>query len=268
VADAVSEGNPREDRRKRPGRWYGFILPVAILLFWEVAAQTGLAPRLLFPAPSQVFRALVRLTASGELPMHMAISLRRIGFGFAAGALPGIVLGLAMGWSPAVRVLADPTVAAMYSIPRLALFPLLIIVFGLGEPAMVALVALGMFFPTLINSMAGVRSIHEMYFEVAQSYGAGAWKVLTRVVLPGSLPMVFTGLRLALGHSLVLVIGAEFISARNGIGGFLWVAWETFRTVHVYAGLVVSALFGIVFTTGLRHLERRLLPWAEGLLHR
>ncbi len=248
-------------------RVYGWLVPLTILVVWEVTAQAGWLSRLFFPAPSEILRTLVRLMVSGELPRHMAISLQRITLGFAAGAIPGIMAGLAMGWSRSTRLLLDPLVGALYPLPRLALFPLIMIIFGIGEASKVVTIAIGVFFPALINAMAGVRGIHEGYFEVARSYGARPWKVFRRVVLPGSMPMVLAGLRLSLGLSLLLVIGVEFISSRTGLGAFLWLAWETFRTEYVYAGLFVSAMLGATFAYILRLAEHRLLPWAEGLFH-
>lgn len=249
-------------------RWYALLVPLVILVVWEIAARSGWLPRLFFPAPSQVIRTLLRLTASGVLPDHLSVSLRRVVFGFLVGAVPGVTLGLTMGFYRPIRLLFDPIVAALYPVPRLALFPLIMLIFGIGETSMVAIIGVGVFFPALINAMAGVRGIPEVYFEVARSYGASPWNLLRRVVLPGSLPMVFVGLRLALGLSLLLVIGVEFISARTGLGAFLWMAWETFRTEYVYVGLLVSALLGAAFTTVLSRVERRLLPWVEGFLHR
>ena len=249
-------------------RLYAWLVPVAILAAWEMAARAGGLSRLFFPAPSEIIRTLVRLMGSGELPRHIAISLQRIVLGFAAGAVPGVVVGLAMGWSRPTRRLLDPLVGALYPLPRLALFPLIMIIFGIGEASKVVTIAIGVFFPALINAMAGVRGIHEAYFEVARSYGAQPWKVFRRVVLPGSMPMVLAGLRLSLGLSLLLVIGVEFISSRTGLGAFLWLAWETFRTEYVYAGLFVAAALGAAFAYILRLAEHRLLPWAEGLFHR
>src|SRR3989304_2192168 len=260
--------------------------------------------------------------ASGELPRHLGISLQRIGQGFLLGAIPGLVLGLTMGWIRPVRLLLDPLISAFFTVPRLALFPLLMMIFGVGEASKIVIIAIGVFFPTLINSVAGVRAIHEVHFEVARSYGArpwsiftrvvlpgslplifaglrlglglgvfprsgglpaalpiwhfegpgsyGArpWSIFTRVVLPGSLPLIFAGLRLSLGLALLLVIGIEFISARTGLGALLWFAWETFKTEHVYVGMLVAASLGAGIAAVLRLAEHWLLPWSEGLFHR
>lgn len=268
-AGEPATGTPLVAGREPGGleRWLGFVLPVGLLALWEVAVRAGWLSRLFFPAPSVVLQTLVHLTANGELPRHLAISLQRIGWGLLLGAVPGLALGLAMGWIRSVRRLLDPLVSALYPVPRLALFPLIMMMFGVGEMSKIIIIAIGVFFPTLINAMAGVRAIHEVYFEVALSYGARPWNIFTRVVLPGSLPLAFAGLRLALGLSLLLVIGIEFIAARTGLGAFLLFAWETFKPEYVYVGLLVSALLGAAFTGALRVLEHRLLPWSEGLFH-
>jgi NitT/TauT family transport system permease protein len=255
------------ERRRREG-WLAWLIPVALLLLWEAAARAGWISQLLFPAPSEVLTTMGRLTASGELPRHVAISLQRVAAGLCVGAIPGITLGLAMGWSRRLRLLLDPLMGAIYPLPRIALFPLIMVLVGIGEASKVVTIGIGVFFPTLINSMTGVHGIPETYFEVARSYGARPWQVFRRVVLPGSLPTVFAGLRLAVGMALLLVIAIEFISARTGLGAFLWLAWETFRTTNVYVALLVSAFLGATLAWLVRRAEHRLLPWAEGLLHR
>ena len=270
TVEEVEAEAPQALKRERGGweRWLGLFLPVALLLLWEIAARAGWLTQLFFPAPSAVIRTFLRLMASGELPRHLTISLQRITFGFLAGAVPGLIFGLTMGWIRPVRLLLDPLVGALYPVPRLALFPLIMMIFGLGEASKIVIIAIGVFFPTLINAMAGVRAIHEVHFEVARAYGARPGSIFTRVVLPGSLPLIFTGLRLSLTISLLLVIGVEFISARTGLGAFLWLAWETFRTEHVYVGMLVAAVLGAGITAVLRVAEHWLLPWSEGLFHR
>jgi len=266
--EAAAETPFAEGERRGRESWLGLLLPVSLLLLWEVTARAGWLTQLFFPAPSVVVQTLIRLMASGELPRHLGISLQRIGQGFLLGAIPGLVLGLTMGWIRPVRLLLDPLISAFFTVPRLALFPLLMMIFGVGEASKIVIIAIGVFFPTLINSVAGVRAIHEVHFEVARSYGARPWSIFTRVVLPGSLPLIFAGLRLSLGLALLLVIGIEFISARTGLGAFLWFAWETFKTEHVYVGMLVAALLGAGIAAVLRLAEHRLLPWSEGLFHR
>jgi len=228
---------------------------------WEALARAGLASALFFPAPSAVASAFWRLMATGVLPASLAVSLRRLGMGFALGAGPGLVLGLAMGRSRRLRDLLDPVIASAHPVPKIAILPLIMIVFGIGETSKVVVVALGAFFPILINTMAGVHQISPIHFEVAENYGAGRLKVFTRVLLPGSLPMVLAGVRLGLNIALLLTIAVEMVFAAGGLGGIVWQSWETLRVQNIYATLVVIAVLGIGFNAAVQCLSRRLVPW-------
>jgi NitT/TauT family transport system permease protein len=173
-----------------------------------------------------------------------------------------------MGASERTRLILDPIVAAIYPIPKLAIFPLLMIIFGIGEFSKIMAIAIGCFFLVLINSMAGVRNINKVYFEVAKNYGANKRQLFTRVILPASLPMVFTGIRLALGTSLIVVVGVEFVSANYGIGALIWNAWETFEIEKLYVGIFLCAALGILFTVVLKRAEAYLTPWFGHMAHR
>ena len=184
------------------------------------------------------------------------------------GGIPGMVLGLLMGWSRRLRIVIDPLIAAAHPIPKIAILPLIMIVFGIGESSKVIVVAVAVFFPMLINTMAGVRHIHPIHFEVAQNYGAGLIKVFTRIVVPGSLPMVLTGARLALNIALLLTIAVELVAAQEGLGAMIWFAWQTMRTEELYASLIVIAALGIGFNLLLQSLTKHLIPWRVGLEER
>src|SRR3990172_2427577 len=241
--------------------YFILISPMIVILIWEIVVRLGYLESLFFPPPTLVFMTLIKLLKTGELQPHVFISLRRIFFGFLLGSIPGLFLGLIMGWSKGVRVFLDPVVSATYPIPKIALLPLIMLIFGIGELSKIVLIAIGCFFLVLINSMAGVININRIYFDVAENYGASRYKIFTKVVLQGSLPMIFTGLRLALGTSLILVVAAEMVSANQGLGAMIWLAWETLRTEKLYVGIVVIAFLGLIFTFVLKRLERKLIPW-------
>jgi NitT/TauT family transport system permease protein len=232
-----------------------------LLLGWEGAVRAGLVAPLFFPAPSTVALTIGRLAASGQLPADVAATLARLLLGFAIGASAGLLLGLAMGWSPRLRAVADPLVAALHPIPKIAVLPLVMVIFGIGEPSKLVVIAVSAFFPMLLNAMAGVRQINPLYFEVAHNSRASTWLVLRRVVLPGSLPLVLTGARLALNIALLLTIAVEMVAAREGLGAMIWLAWETLRTEYLFAGLVVVSALGISFNRLLLWLTRRAVPW-------
>ena len=237
------------------------ITPLAVLVVWEVSVRLGYLHSLFFPPPSLVFQTIARLTRSGELPGHVLISLQRVFLGFFLGAAPGVLLGMSMGWSRRVRAAIEPMVSALYPVPKVALLPMILLLFGIGELSKVVLVAIGAFFPAVINAMTGVMGISPVYFEAAANCGAGRWKTFTRVIIPGSLPVTLAGIRLAFGMALILVVTAEFVAARSGVGAMIWLAWETLRTEKLYAGVVTWAFLGLVSTWCLRWVEASVIRW-------
>jgi NitT/TauT family transport system permease protein len=239
-----------------------------VLLLWELCGRLGLLNPLFFPVPSLIAAAFLTMVWDGEIQSHLSITLMRVFAGFLIGTIPGIFIGLLMGASEKTRLLLDPIVAATYPIPKLAIFPLLMIIFGIGEFSKIMAIAIGCFFLVLINSMAGVRNINKVYFEVAKNYGANKRQLFRRIILPASLPMVFAGIRLALGTSLIVVVGVEFVSANYGIGALIWNAWETFEIEKLYVGILLCAVLGILFTVALRRAEVWLTPWFGHLAHR
>jgi NitT/TauT family transport system permease protein len=234
---------------------------VGLLVIWEVMARAGLLPAVLFSSPTTVVATLVDSLRSGEMFRHATATLARMIPGLLLGAIPGLLLGLAMGSSNGLRRALDPLLMMIHPIPKIAILPLLMIFLGIGEASRIAVAAVAAFFPMLINTMAGVRQIDPVYFEVAKNYGASRMKLVTRVVLPGSLPMALSGLRLAANVTLLVTISAEIVMANEGLGSLVWLAWETLRIELLYATLIVVSLLGIGISTGLHWLHGRLAPW-------
>ncbi len=252
--------------RKRHARgsarvWVPALVGVVALSVWEGAARLGLVPSLYMPAPSEIAEALWTSIVRGELGSNLWATLTRVVPGLVMGAVPGLLLGVAMGRSRSVRRVVDPLIAAVHPIPKIALLPLLMIVFGIGEASRIAVVAIAAFFPMLINAMAGVRRISPLYFEVARNYGASPRKMFTRVVLPGSLPMVLSGLRLSANVAFLVTIAVEIVAADTGLGSLIWLSWEVLRVELLYAVLVVISLFGVTLNLGLGGLAAWLAPW-------
>jgi NitT/TauT family transport system permease protein len=247
------------------GRAYPVLLQIAVisgvLIIWEISGRLGLVHPLFFPVPSLIFVTFFSMIVNGEISEHLSITLFRVFFGFLLGTIPGIIIGMVMGASDKVRLLLDPIVSATYPIPKLAIFPLLMVIFGIGEGSKIIAIAIGCFFLALINSMAGVRNINKVYFDVAKNYGASKKQLFTKVMLPASLPMIFAGIRLALGTSLLVVVGLEFVSANKGIGALIWYAWETFEIEKLYVGIFICAILGILSTFALKKVEERIVPW-------
>jgi NitT/TauT family transport system permease protein len=212
-------------------------------------------------APTSIVRTLINETTHGALLRHFSATLLRVFPGLIVGAIPGLLCGLAMGYSARLRLVTDPFVAALHPVPKLALLPLLMVLLGLSEAPRIAVIALASFFPMLLSAMAGVRQISPVHFEVAHNYGASPLKVLTRVVLPGSLPMVLTGLRIAANSALALTIAVEIATAQTGLGALVWLSWQVLHIELLYATIVLTALFGIGANVLLQWLASWLVPW-------
>jgi len=204
---------------------------------------------------------LARELATGKLATHLSATLSRLLGGLALGGGAGLLLGLAMGWSRRLRGALNPVIAGIHPIPKIALFPLLIVWFGVGEQSKVVAVAVGSFFPMLINTMGGVRNINPVHLDLARNSGAHTGQLFRRVLFPGSLPMVLTGLRVAANVAFVSTIGVEMVAAKNGLGSMLWLSWQLFRIDQLYATLVVIAIIGICLTSLIRWLGERMAPW-------
>lgn len=232
-----------------------------ILIIWEALAWTEAISTLFFPAPSTILRTLIDSLLSGEMLSDLGSSLFRLSLGLLLGGGLGLMLGLLMGWSRVVRTVAEPFIAAIHPIPKVALLPLILILVGIGEQARVTLIALAAFFPMLINSMAGVRQIDPLYWDVAANYGARGRALLTRVLLPGSLPLIMVGFRLAVNSAFVITIVMELVMGKKGLGARIWLAWETLRTEELFATLVVIAGLGIAFNWLIKRLTVILVPW-------
>lgn len=244
--------------------WVAPTLTVVFLGFWELAGRSEAVPTVFLPAPSLIFTSLVEMTRGGELPMHFGVTIARMAVALTLGGGFGFLLGLALGYSARLRTVIDPFIAALHPVPRTALLPLILLLFGIGFFSKALAVSIACFFPMVINTMAGVREIDPNFFDVAKLYGASRRRTFWRVVLPGGLPMILTGLRLAMIRALGATIALELITAQTGLGSMLFFAWQTYRSEELFATLFVIAALGFGFRAFINRLTRQLLPWRQG----
>jgi ABC-type nitrate/sulfonate/bicarbonate transport system permease component len=244
-----------------PRFMYRLMAPLTLLAGWELAARLGVANTLLFPAPSKAIGDLMVMASSGYLWRALYASLYRVVCGFTFAILVGAVLGMAMACKPLMDDLLDPLVELLRPISPLALFPLAILWFGIGDASKIFLIALAASFPVILNTYAGARSIDSNLIRAARSLGATEFEIFKGIVLPASLPHIFTGVRLAWGISLIVIIAAEMIGATVGMGYMILEAQQTFRTERVLAGIFVIGVVGFTTDLGFRRLRRWLLPW-------
>lgn len=259
------------DRRPVPFRGGGFALRpsriagaaglLGLIAFWQIGSTRGWISPLMAPAPSEVLAALWVLAADGTLAEHLAASLFRIGAGWTLGTLAGLAAGLAMGMFSLARAAGLPVVSALFPIPKIALLPLLILWFGIGEPSKVATIALGTFFPTAIATFSSVDGVPRTLIRMAQSFGVPPARIVWSIVLPGALPGILAGFRITASIALILVVAAEMIAAEHGIGAFILLAGSLMRTDQLLAGVVVLSALGLLVAAVLSWAERVLLRW-------
>jgi ABC-type nitrate/sulfonate/bicarbonate transport system permease component len=242
-------------------RMMGVLVPLALLAIWELAAQLGWIDVRFFPAPSNVAKAMLTSLRSGELLTNTEATLQRLLLGFVLGGVPGLAVGILMGVYRPLRLIFDPLIAATYPIPKSAILPLILLIFGLGESSKVVMVAIGAFYPIAINTTSGVREINPIYFDVGRNFNASRWNIFRTVALPGALPFIMTGAKLGAGLGLILISIAEMMGAKTGLGYMIWSAWETFDVEQMYVGLFVVSLIGYLLTVLFNELERRVVPW-------
>ncbi len=235
--------------------------PLALLAVWEICARLGWIEVKFFPAPTTIAVAFWQMAGSAEFWLDLEVSLGRMFVGFFMGAIPGLLVGLAMGLFRPARAIFQPIIATIYPLPKIALLPLILLIFGLGELSKYVIVAIGVFFLMAINTMAGVVNVPSIYFDVARNLKASRWKIYFSVALPGALPGIFTGLRICVGTALLLLVAAEFVGANEGVGYRVWWAWSVFWVKNMYVGFAVIALIGFCLTYLVEALERRCLPW-------
>ncbi len=251
----------RHLRRLRPVALAGWLLPLALLTLWQLGASTGFIASAILPAPLDVARAGLRLTRSGELLTNMEVSALRAFAGLAIGGAVGLIFGFSNGLSRVSDAFTDTTLQMARNVPHLALIPLVIIWFGIDEGAKLFLVALGVFFPVYLNTLHGIRSVDPQLIEMGRSYGMDRRQLFRRIILPGSLPSIFVGLRYALGITWLTLIVAETVNAQSGLGYMAMQAREFQQTDIVVVAILIYALLGKLADGSVRILERRFLSW-------
>ena len=235
--------------------------PISIVLAWQIAVSTRVLNPGLFPPPSAIAASFWAYLVSGELFTNTIWTLSRLLVGSVVGGVPGTLLGLAMGMNRWVRAYGTPVIALLYPIPKIAILPLLYFIFGTGEWAKYAAVAIGVFFLMAINTEAGVRQIDAIYVDVARAYRIRPASFYFRVLLPGALPNIYAGIKLSIGIAIVLAVAAEFQLTRVGLGFAIFNAQQLLDVDRLYAALVAVSLLGFLLTSGLDLTERYAIPW-------
>ncbi len=238
---------------------WSLAVPVVVLALWETLAAAGMLDPRLFSRPSAILAAAAQQVASGALVANAAASLAETALGFVLAALIGVPLGIVMGSWRRVDYMLEPFVIGLYSAPIVALYPLLIIWFGLGFSAMLVLVVLFAVFPIVVNTSLGVRTADSVLVRTGRSFGATPAEIVTKIILPAALPSILAGLRLAAGRALIGVVVAELFMGTAGLGYAIGVAAGTLRTADVFVGIFVLGIVGTGLTALVGAFERRLI---------
>ncbi len=255
---------PRADSllaKERAYYWLSWAIPAFIVAIWEIAARLGWLEPQVLPAPSSVAVTAWHLARSGDLFVHLGVSLLRAACGFLIGGAIGLALGVLVGFSRLAQALIDRSIQMVRAIPFLAMLPLVIVWFGVGEGAKIFLVALAVLFPIYINTMLGIRQIDPKLMELATVIGMKWPAVVRRIILPGAMPAILTGVRYALAHAWLALVIAETLATTKGIGFLAMDAREFLQTNVILLTIIIYAIIGVVADALVRTLEARFLSW-------
>jgi NitT/TauT family transport system permease protein len=261
----------------------GVLVPVLLLILWEACSRAGWFSPVLLPSPTAVAikwwaylmpaqpqeagQSYLAWMFSGELPHDAYSSLFRVVTGFLIGAGLALPFGLLMGASTRIYELFNPMMQILRPIPPIAYIPLAILWFGLGNPPSFFLIAIGAFFPVLMNTIAGVRQVDGIYLRAARNLGASQWTMFTRVILPAATPYILAGVRIGIGTAFIVVIVSEMIAVNDGLGFRILEAREFMWSDKIIAGMITIGLLGLAIDTAVSRLNNHLLRWHRGLEH-
>ncbi len=242
-----------------PRQWQGLLLPLLLLIVWQLLASTGTLPANWLPAPSAIAVTLLELLRGGELARHIAYTLARVLAGFLIGSLAATVLGGITGSSPTIRRLLDPTLQALRSIPSMAWVPLFLLWLGIHESSKIALISVGVFFPVYLNLLSGILTVDRKLVEVGQIFRLTRFQLVRRVILPATLPTYLVGLRSGLGLGWMFVVAAEIMGASRGLGFLMIDGQMTGRASVIIASIVLFAILGKLTDLALVAAGNRVL---------
>ncbi len=237
----------------------GWIIPLSVLLVWEIVARTGVLPPNWLPAPTAIGQTIYQLAVVGDLWKHASTTIARVGVGFLLGASAGTLFGGLTGYLPVARKLLDPTLQALRSVPSIAWVPLFLLWLGIQESSKIALIALGAFFPVYLNLSVAMRHVDPKLLEVGKLYRLSSFQMVRRLILPAALPEYIVGLRSGLGLAWMFVVAAELLGASRGIGYLMVDGQMTGRASIILASVILFAIFGKITDWGMNAVGRRLL---------
>ncbi len=242
-------------------RFTGLIVFAVLIAFWEFGSRTGFISALVLPAPSEAFAAFMELARSGMLVKHLSASLQRVLIGWSLGASLGVLAGISIGLFSLARSGLLPLVSALFPVPKIALLPLFVIWFGIGEGSKVATILFGTFFPTIIATYSGIDNIDRSLIRMGQSFGMSWISIVRKIIIPGAMPAILSGFRISASIAIILLVAAEMIGAEYGIGAYILLAGSLMQTDQLIAGVAILSLMGLAFAWVIGRAEKILLAW-------
>lgn len=260
-ADENPLGYRKRTRRIELG--LGIAVPVMLFVVWQIASVNGFMDRRFFPAPTDIWATGYTMVVEGQLNDHAIASIRRTLFGFLLGCTTGVAAGVALSMSRLARAALEPLLYGLWTVPKLALLPMLLLIFGLNERPIIILIGINCFFLCCIPTLASMLTVSFPYREAATSFGATRWQMLRHVTFPAALPQIFVALRLCAGASILVLVAVEFVSSQKGMGFIIWNSWSLFLADRMYVGIVLVATVGALFTMTIGAVGHWLSPWAK-----
>ncbi|MQA08935.1 MAG: ABC transporter permease subunit [Pseudonocardiaceae bacterium] len=265
VSDVAGRLRRDRGRQQRKRKAWAILTPLALLIAWELATMAGLLDERFFPSPTGILtdssQYFTDPALRAELFSNLAQSGVRLGIGFVLGSVAGLIVGLAMGLHPVTRYALSSLISGIYPLPKLTLFPLMIIFFGIGNTSMIALVALGVFFMVSINTTSGVIYSNPVYGDVASAFELPRLVRLRKITIPAAIPSVIGGLRLGFGQALIIVVSTEFVAGDAGVGYLIWNSWQVLNVPVMFLGLAIVGLTGWLVSACITLLGKFLAPW-------
>ncbi|MBI4319441.1 MAG: ABC transporter permease [Chloroflexi bacterium] len=244
-------------------RWRRLVSPALVLLLWEGVVIAGIVDPFFLPPPHAVAASLFKLLLSGALLADAGWSLTRLFVGYSLAVISGVTLGILMGWFKSLDDFFDPLVEAVRPISPIALIPLAILWFGIGNEQKVFIIWIATFFPILINTYFGVKATPKVLIRAARTLGARERHMLWKVVIPSALPYIFSALRISMAIGFIVIIASEMVAAKNGLGYMIIDAERVYKTDVMFAGILTISTLGLIFDRILRHVRSSLLPWYQ-----
>src|SRR5690625_693165 len=243
----------------------GSILPIILLVSWELLSRLGVFPAYQLPAPTTILETIRDMASDGTLWSHIGVTTYRVFAGFFIGTVVAVILGSLVGFYKKAEQLFDPMIQAFRSIPSLAWVPLFILWMGIGEPSKVTMIALGVFFPVYLNIVSGIINVDRKLIEVGKIYRLNTFQLVYRIILPAALPSFLVGLRSGLGLGWMFVVAAELMGASQGLGYLLVLGQNTLSPETILASIILFALIGKLSDWVLKVIEKRALHWQDSL---